>query len=161
VLAGLLICLSLGGCNSIVKPHQRRIERLLSSHEEIVDVSKRLNSIERVMLYVGRIRDSPLADDALDVAIAIHGQPDDTEKTYAQNITSQQIEREKSRAFSLIARRRQLKTTIDMEKIKLSDDITQLSNLEGKYSFASKLISRYTFGIGALLLIFLVLKLVL
>jgi hypothetical protein len=32
------------------------------------------------MLYVGRIRDSPLADDALDVAIAIHGQPDDTEK---------------------------------------------------------------------------------
>jgi hypothetical protein len=39
------------------------------------------------MLYAGRVKSPPMADLALDVAIAIHGEPDEAEKVYASYIT--------------------------------------------------------------------------
>jgi hypothetical protein len=54
------------------------------------------------MLCVGRVKDSPIADLAFDVAIAIQSGPDDSEKVCANNITLAMTERDRGRAGRLL-----------------------------------------------------------
>ena len=160
-LTPLLLLLAAAGCStsaSISGEHRRRLEDLHAARQSISLINNELQDIEQVMLYAGRLHSGPLADAALDIAIAIHGEPDDQEKLYAQNITIPLIHKDKARALSLIARRNALQASIDRMHISIGSDLTKLAKLEGKYEHASKLISTCILAGSAAILIFLVLK---
>jgi hypothetical protein len=134
------------------------MHRLFSAQEEICAISKELGYIEQIMLKAGGIHSGTLANAALDLAISIHGAPDDDEKIYAENITIELILKDKARAKKLVARRNALKTSIDREKDIIDADLSHLSKLEAKYEYASKLISNCALGAGLLIFALLVFK---
>jgi hypothetical protein len=153
-----VLCTAAGGCNSIVDSHRLRLEKIYRAHDEIATISSQLQDIEQVMLYAGRIKDPPIATLALDVAIAIHGEPDEAEKVYASNITTPMIEREMARVEKLLKRKNFLVGAISSEKNNIPKDLSALSSLETKYLFFSKLFTRGAIALGVLLSLFLFLK---
>jgi ParB-like chromosome segregation protein Spo0J len=108
------------------------------AHEEIVTISSQLQDMQQVMLYAGRVNDSPLADMALDVAIAIQGEPDDKEKTYAANIIKDLLKKDMARADKLLRRKQKLISAIDAQKDTIAKDISSIASLETKYELISK-----------------------
>ena len=154
----LLLPMLLVGCTSIGKTHQRSLMSLYSASDELAVVSERLSRIERVMLYAGRLYDSPLADDALDVAIMIHGEPDISEKTYAENITPEIISHERGRVLQLINQKQKLSAIISENRAKLIDEATEINQLEGKYNFLYKMVITCVVGIIVACGIFVVLR---
>ncbi|MDR2776866.1 MAG: hypothetical protein LBB17_02375 [Puniceicoccales bacterium] len=150
-----LICslalINLCGCNSIVKPHMERLERIYRAYDGITGISKKLQDIEQTMLYVGRIKDGPLADAALDVAIAIHGEPDDFEKRYAENITMESIASTKIYAVDLVKQKTALESLVHKEKKKAIEEAHTMYVQEIQYSFLKQLVS--TCGIAMICII--------
>jgi hypothetical protein len=134
------------------------VENIRATRQSILAINGELRDIEQVMLYSATIHSGELADAALDLALAIHGDPDVQEKLYAENITIPMIRRDKARALSLIARRDALKSSIDRQQINIDGDLAKLSNLEGRYEYASKLISSCLFAGSAIILSFLIFK---
>jgi hypothetical protein len=90
---------------------------------------------------------------ALDVAIAIQGEPDDGEKAYASTITKAAIGKEMVRAKKLIKRKQHLIHIIDGQKDTIARDISSIASLESKYQLVSKSLSK--FAIFAVFAIFL------
>jgi tellurite resistance protein len=121
------------GCGSVAKSHHSRLERVYRTHDEIAEISKKLQDIEQIMLYVGRINGGPLANAALDIAIAIHGEPDATEKKYAENITAAEIETLGKYAMELVGKRTYLETISAREKSKLLDEAYSIHGMESRY----------------------------
>jgi hypothetical protein len=107
------------------------------------------------MLYAGRVNDSPTADMALDVAIAIQGEPDDREKAYATTITKDLIGMEMGRADKLIKRKQKLIAIIDSQKDTIAKDISSIASLETKYSLISKAFARIAIFASLAILMFL------
>ncbi|MDR0741851.1 MAG: hypothetical protein LBE98_00085 [Puniceicoccales bacterium] len=136
-----MVLINLCGCNSIVKPHVERLERIYRTHDGIMGISKKLQDIEQTMLYVGRIKDGPLADAALDVAIAIHGEPDDFEKRYAENITMESIASTKIYAMNLVKQRTALESFAHKEKKKTIKEAHTMYVQEIQYNFLKQLVS--------------------
>ncbi|MDR2628403.1 MAG: hypothetical protein LBC30_00135 [Puniceicoccales bacterium] len=136
-----VVLIGLCGCNSMVKPHRERLERIYRAHDGILGISKKLQDIEQTMLYVGRIKDGPLADAALDVAIAIHGEPDDFEKRYAENITMESIASTKIYAMDLVKQREALKSFVHKEKKKSIEETQAMYAQEIRYGFLKQLLS--------------------
>jgi hypothetical protein len=155
---GILSLPLLIGCQSVVSQHGSRLDSVYRAQGELADVSKKLDDIAQTMLFAGRIHDAPLADFALDVAIAIHGEPDGQEKAYAQTITPELIAKDKVLAEKLLARRDSLLSFIAKEGRRLTADITALAKLEAECSFLRGLIWKFTIGIGGILLIFFCLR---
>jgi hypothetical protein len=112
------------------------------AHGEIVAISSQLQDIQQVMLYAGRVNDSPIAHMALDVAIAIQGEPDDKEKAYATTITKDLLRKEMGRADKLLKRKQKLIATIDSQKNAIAKDISSIASLETKYSLISKALAK-------------------
>jgi hypothetical protein len=144
-ISGLLavLCLSAIGCSSLAYSHRQHLEKLYHAHGEIVKISSQLQDIQQVMLYAGRVNDSPIADMALDVA----------EKAYASTITKDTIGKEMVRAKKLIKRKQQLISSIDDQKDTIAKDISSIANLETKYQLVSKTLAK--FAIFAVFAIFL------
>jgi hypothetical protein len=136
--------IGLCGCNSIVQPHRERLERIYRVHDGILGISKKLQDIEQTMLYVGRIKDGPLADAALDVAIAIHGEPDAFEKRYAENITMESIASTKIYAIDLVKQRAALESFAHKEKKKSIEETHAMYAQEIQYNFLKRLVSTCT-----------------
>ncbi|MDR2603592.1 MAG: hypothetical protein LBC11_03485 [Puniceicoccales bacterium] len=136
-----VVLINLCGCNSIVKPHRERLERIYRAHDGIAGISKKLQDIEQTMLYVGRIKDGPLADAALDVAIAIHGEPDDFEKKYAENITMESIASTKVYAIDLVKQKEALESFARKEKKKAIEETHAMYAQEIQYNFLKRLAS--------------------
>jgi hypothetical protein len=159
-ISGLLasLCLLAGGCSSLAHSHRQRLEKVYHAHEEIVKVSSQLQDIQQVMLYAGRVNDSPIADMALDVAIAIQGEPDDREKLFAANITKDIIGKEMVRAKKLLKRKQQLIHVIDNQKDTIAKDISSIATLETKYHLVSKTIARFTIFASFAICCFLVIS---
>jgi hypothetical protein len=128
------------------------------ARQSISLINNELRDIEQVMLYAGRLHSGTLAEAALDVAIAIHGEPDDAEKLYAQNITIPLFRKDKARAMHRLDRSTSLQSAIDRLQASIGADLTKLTKLEGKYEYASKLISTCIFTAAGAILIFLTLK---
>jgi hypothetical protein len=120
---------------------------LCRAGDEIARISKKLQDIEQIMLYVGRIKDSPLADAALDVAIAIHGAPDEAEKRHADAITIDDIEAAGALAVDLLKRRARLEEISATERKKAMDESFSLYAMETKYGT----LRRFTAGCSLLL----------
>jgi hypothetical protein len=154
----ILLLALLTGCSSSVASHRNRIHDLYAARDDILALSAQIQDIAQIMLYAGRIHSGPLADAALDVAIAIHGQPDDREKAYAQHITLEQVRADGERVSRLLAQRDALRRSIDSSRARVADDLAHLHALEAKYDFASKLISSCAIGIGILIFAFLAFK---
>jgi hypothetical protein len=104
-------------------------------------ISKKLQDIEQTMLYVGRIKDGPLANAALDVAIAIHGEPDDFEKRYAENITMESIASIKVYAVDLVKQKAALESLAHKEKKKSIEETHAMYAQEIQYNFLKQLVS--------------------
>jgi hypothetical protein len=151
-------CLAGGGCSSIVSTHRRRIEKICDANSELADISSALDDIAQTLLYAGRIHDPPLADLALDVAITIHGEPDDLEKAYAQTITPELIKKDMSSVKKLLVKRDSLTSFISSENKKLDSDIVALAKIETKYAILRGLIWKCAIA-GGVMLIFLCIKL--
>ena len=83
--------------------------------------------------------DSPLADQALDVAIMIHGEPNVSETACAENITPEIISHEKRNVIELISKKKRLESAITNSRIKLFDDAAVISKMEEKYNFLHQL----------------------
>jgi hypothetical protein len=143
------------GCQSIAVEHGNRLRSVNRARDGIVEVSKKLDDIAQTMLYAGRIHDAPLADLALDVAIAIHGEPDDGEKAYAQALTPEAIERDRISVEKLLAKRNSLRAFIAEEGKKLDSDIAKLVKIEAEYVFLRALPWKFAIGIGGIVLVFL------
>jgi hypothetical protein len=143
-LPGLVtaLCLLAAGCSSLSDSHRRRLEMVYDAHDEIVDISSQLQDIEQVMLYAGRVNDSPIADMALDVAIAIQGEPDDREKTYASTITKDMLKKEMARANKLLKRKHHLISVIDGQKDTIAKDISSIASLESRYNLISRSLAK-------------------
>ncbi|MDR1457723.1 MAG: hypothetical protein LBI47_02665 [Puniceicoccales bacterium] len=141
------VLINLCGCNSIVKPHRERLERIYRAHDGIVGISKKLQDIEQTMLYVGRIKDGPLADAALDVAIAIHGEPDNFEKKYAENITMESIASTKVYAIDLVKQKTALEAFARKEKKKAIEETHAMYAQEVQYNFLKRLVSTCTVAV--------------
>jgi hypothetical protein len=143
-ISGLLasLCLSAGGCSSLAHSHRLHLEKLYHAHGEIVKISSQLQDIQQVMLYAGRVNDSPISSMALDVAIAIQGEPDEAEKAYASTITKAAIGKEMARAKKLIKRKQQLISIIDGQKDTIAKDISSIVSLESKYQLVSKSLTK-------------------
>jgi hypothetical protein len=155
----LLLALPLVACTSSqVTAHRNRIRDLYAARDNIMSISAQIQDIAQIMLYAGRIHSGELANAALDVAIAIHGQPDDREKAYARSITVEQIRADGERASRLLAQRDAIHRSIDSARSHISADLANLHAIEAKYDFAPKLISSCIIGIGAIVLIFLACK---
>jgi hypothetical protein len=154
-ISGLLasLCLLAGGCSSLAHSHRQHLEKVYHAHEEIVSISSQLQDIQQVMLYAGRVNDSPISSMALDVAIAIQGEPDDAEKAYASTITKAAIGKEMVRAKKLLKRKQQLISSIDGQKDTIARDISSIASLESKYQLISKTLAK--FAIFAVFAIFL------
>jgi hypothetical protein len=112
------------------------------AHGEIGTISSQLQDIQQVMLYAGRVNDSPIADMALDVAIAIQGEPDDGEKAYAANITKDRLKHEMARANKLLKRKRKLVSSIDGKKNTIARDISSIASMESKYELISRSLAK-------------------
>ena len=140
-LAAVLFLLGTG-CSSLSDSHRRHLEKVYGAHGEIVAISSQLQDIQQVMLYAGRVHDSPIADMALDVAIAIQGEPDDKEKAYATTITEDLLRKEMVRADKLLRRKQKLISAIDAQKDTIARDITSVARLETKYELISKALAR-------------------
>ena len=139
------------GCSSLSDSHRRHMATVYDAHGEIVAISSQLQDIQQVMLYAGRVNDSPIADLALDIAIAIQGEPDDKEKAYASTITEDLIRKEMERANKLLKRKLKLIATIDSQKNAIARDITSVTRLETKYSLISQSLAKVAvFAIFAL-----------
>jgi hypothetical protein len=123
-----------------------------------MSISAQIQDIAQIMLYAARVHSGELANAALDVAMSIHGQPDDREKAYAQSITAEQIRADGERASRLLAQRDALHCSIDSARSHISNDLANLHAIEAKDDFASKLISSCLLGVGGLVLIFLACK---
>ncbi|MDR2737975.1 MAG: hypothetical protein LBB18_03490 [Puniceicoccales bacterium] len=139
-----LLCIILGivGCSSTAKTHHQRLERICRVHDEIAEIARELQDIQQIMLYVGRIRDNPIADRALDVAISIHGEPDVAEKQFAENMTIAEIEKISASAAELLKRMATLEAISRKEKAKAIDESYAIHALESRYKFCEQLISR-------------------
>lgn len=131
----------------MVKPHRERLERIYRAHDGIVGISKKLQDIEQTMLYVGRIKDGPLADAALDVAIAIHGEPDDFEKKYAENITMESIASAKVYAIDLVKQKAALESFARKEKKKTIEETHAMYAQEIQYNFLKRIASTCTVAV--------------
>jgi hypothetical protein len=136
------LCLLAGGCSSLAHSHRLRLEKVYNAHDEIVNISSQLRDMEQVMLYAGRVNDSPIADMALDVAIAIQGEPDDSEKVFASNLTNAAISKEMARANKLLKRKQQLIHIIDGQRDTILNDISSIASLETKYQLISKTLAK-------------------
>jgi hypothetical protein len=143
------------GCRSLVEQHGGRLDSVRRAQGEIVDISAKLDDIAQTMLFAGRIHDAPLADLAIDVAIAIHGEPDNSEKAYAKNITPELIAKDKALAAKLLAKRNSLHSFIAKEGKRLSADVVALTKLEMERDFFRGLFWKCVLGIGGIVLIFL------
>jgi hypothetical protein len=131
---------------------------LYCARAKILAINRELQDINQVMLHCARIHSGALADTAIDVLTAIHGQPDDAEKIYAQNITMDLIGKDKARAIKLLSQRAALKSTIDSSRSCINQDLARITKLEAKYEYASKLITACSIGAAILLFAFLALK---
>jgi hypothetical protein len=94
------------------------------------------------MLYAGRVNDSPISSMALDVAIAIQGEPDDGEKAYASTITKSAIGKEMARANKLLKRKQQLIHVIHGQKDAIAKDLSSIASLESKYHLVSQSLTK-------------------
>jgi hypothetical protein len=150
-----IILVAMGGCNSIAKNHQERLEKIYLVRDRIDAISRELQDMVQIMLHVGRFRDSPLADNALDVAIAIEGEPDELEKKHAQNITADEIEHMKTHAQDLMRQRSSLEITASREKQKIIGEAQSMRALESRYKFFEKLFSNCALGFGIAAAIFI------
>jgi hypothetical protein len=121
-----------------------------------LDIAENLRNIEQTMLYVARVRDGPLANAAIDVLIAIHGEPDDLEKSYADGMTLKTIAEERKRAATLVSRRDKLRIFMATERQNISSDIPSLQRLETKYDIISSIIRNLSIGAGLLLFAFFI-----
>jgi hypothetical protein len=142
------------GCESVAKAHLQRLERIYHTGNEIIEISKNLQDIEQMMLYVGRIKDSPMADAALDVAIAIHGEPDDTERKYAENMTMDSLEAVKIHAMDLVKKRANLEMITAKEKQKSIGESYSFYSLESRYKFLQRLVTNCSMVVCAVVAIF-------
>jgi hypothetical protein len=124
----------------MAKTHHSRLERIYHAHDEIVEISKKLQDIEQMMLYAGRIKDSPLADAALDVAIAIHGEPDEAEKKYAESITFDSLKVIEKQVISLIKRRANLEALANKERRKVIDEAYAIHAMETRYKLFKEIV---------------------
>ncbi|MDR1413385.1 MAG: hypothetical protein LBI56_00375 [Puniceicoccales bacterium] len=158
ILIVSLIFICCGGCNSIAKMHHSRLERIYRIHGEIAEISKQLQDIEQIMLYVGRIKDTPLADAALDVAIAIQGEPDESEKRYAESITLESLEPIKLQVIDLVNLRSKLELISLKENQKAIDDSYAIRAIESRYQFLEKLIFKCAAGVCIVVAIFFLKK---
>ncbi|MDR2603555.1 MAG: hypothetical protein LBC11_03280 [Puniceicoccales bacterium] len=63
LVSGLLatLCLSTAGCSSLAHSHRQQLEKVYGAHDEIVKISSQLQDIQQVMLYAGRVNDSPIS----------------------------------------------------------------------------------------------------
>jgi hypothetical protein len=121
------------------------------AHGEIGTISSQLQDIQQVMLYASRLNDPPISALALDVAIAIQGEPDDTEKAYATTITKDMLKKEMARANKLLKRKQHLISIIDSQKNTIARDISSIASLESKYDLISKSLAKVAiFAIFAL-----------
>jgi hypothetical protein len=134
------------------------LDSIYRAQGDLADVSAKLDDIAQTMLFAGRIHDAPLADLALDVAIAIHGEPDNSEKAYAKNITPELIAKDKDRAAKLLARRDSLHAFIAKEGKRLSADVVALAKLEMERNFFRGLFWKCVLGIGAVAIGFILLR---
>jgi hypothetical protein len=158
-ISGLVtaLCLLTAGCSSLSDSHRRHLEMVYNAHDEMVDISSKLQDIQQVMLYAGRVNDSPIADMAFDVAIAIQGEPDDTEKAYATTITKDMLKKEMARANKLLKRKQHLISTIDSQKNAIARDISSIASLESRYNLISRSLAKVAiFAIFALFFFLLV-----
>jgi hypothetical protein len=128
--------------------HGGRLDSVRRAQGELAAVSKKLDDIAQTMLFAGRIHDAPLADLALDVAIAIHGEPDDREKNYAKNITPELIAKDKDRAAKLLAERNSLHSFLAKEGKRLGGDVVALAKLEMERNFFRGLFWKCALGVG-------------
>jgi hypothetical protein len=144
LIAAIVLC----GCHSVAKTHHGRLERIWRVGDEIAEISERLRDIEQTMLYVGRIRDVPLADAALDVAIAIHGAPDDAEKRHAETITAEDIKNTGVAVADLLRKRAHLEEISAAERRKATDESLSLYAMESKYQSLQRLVFGVSLAIG-------------
>ncbi|MDR1401732.1 MAG: hypothetical protein LBI81_02120 [Puniceicoccales bacterium] len=158
LIISVLVFAFCGGCSSLAKTHQARLERIYRVHGEIAEIAKKLQDIEQIMLYVGRIKDSPLADAALNVAIAIHGEPDEAEKKYAETITLESIEAIGEEVVDLLKLRSKLETISLREKQKSISDAHAIYAIEIRYKFFEKLMLKCAVVVCAVVAIFFLKK---
>jgi predicted nucleotidyltransferase len=154
------LCLAIAatGCNSIAKTHHQRLERISRAHDEIANISKKLQDIEQIMLYIGRVRDSPLADAALDVAISIHGEPDDSEKQFAEKITADAVEAVSASVLKLKKRKAALELISQKDRQEAIDESYALHAMESRYKFFEGLMSNCAMAVCAIVAIFMLKK---
>ncbi|MDR2779192.1 MAG: hypothetical protein LBB16_02800 [Puniceicoccales bacterium] len=145
--------MSLCGCNSIARTHHERLERIYHTQNEIIEISKKLQDIEQTMLYVGRIKDGALANAALDIAIAIHGEPDDFEKKYAERVTMESIATTKVYAMDLVKQRAVLESLARKEKKKTMEEAYAMYAQEIRHNFLKQLVSMCTIAVVCFLVI--------
>jgi hypothetical protein len=129
-----------------------------AARSDILEINAQLCDIEQVMIYSARVHNGTLADAALDLILTIRGQPDDAEKLYAYNITMDLINQEKDRAMALLDRRDALKHMVEREQINIDNDLAKLEKIEGKYEYASSLISSCIIAGGTIIIAILVFK---
>ena len=158
LLLGISAATILTGCSSLAGSHRQRVDALYSARAKILAINRELQDMEQIMLHCIRIHSGALAHAAMDVLTAIHGQPDDAEKIYAQNITADLLAKDKARAIKLLTQRAALKSTIDGSRSHINADIAKLTKLEAKYEYASKLITACSIGAALLIFAFLALK---
>jgi hypothetical protein len=149
---------AIGGCHSVAETHHSRLQRLHRTHGEICEISAQLRDIEQIMLYVGRVRESPLADAALDVAIAIEGEPDELERRYAETVTMDEIGATGARALKLVKQLRAMEALSVDDRMKAVAEAQSIRTMEGEYKLLKRLISGFTAAIGAAAIIFIAIK---
>ncbi|MDR3144559.1 MAG: hypothetical protein LBT64_03630 [Puniceicoccales bacterium] len=154
-LLPLVICAAICGCSSAARNHQERLERIYTTCDRISEISDELQDIEQMMLCVGRIRDSPLADDALDVALAIHGEPDELEKARAKNISADEIRSIKMHAMDLVKQKSALEFAASRERRRVMGEARAMEALEIRHRFFEKLVSNCAIGFGVITAIFI------
>jgi hypothetical protein len=142
------ITLAIFGCGSVSKMHHARLERIYRTQDMAEEISKKLQDIEQIMLYVGRIKDGALANMALDVAIAIHGDPDSVEKKYAENITADEIDAMKSNVAVLLKQKAHLEAISSKEKRIAMDEAYSIRGIENRYNFLEAIVTNCTVAIG-------------
>ncbi|MDR1595609.1 MAG: hypothetical protein LBR91_01635 [Puniceicoccales bacterium] len=147
------------GCNSITKIHHSTLERMYQVQDEIAEISKKMQDIEQIMLYVGRVRDGPLADAALDVAIAIHGEPDEMEKRYAENITVAEIETLRAQVASLANRRAQLEAISAGGRRRVMNEAYSMHGIESRYKLLETIVGNCAMAVCVTVVIFVIRKL--
>jgi predicted nucleotidyltransferase len=127
------------GCASMARMHHERLERIHRTHDEVIEISKKLEDIEQMMLYIGRIRVGALANAALDVAIFINGEPDDDEKKYAESITIEAIQSLKIHAAKLMKRQEKLRAIFREDERKAIDESYAIHAMESRHQFIEKI----------------------